>query len=546
MPSKDFQPNSVTVMVQYAMRRTAGRKDWSIGTRHRYPKDRTYDEDSIYVGNFRPPRLTHPKRASTKHKSKREELARNCEADPVPFKDLAIHIKEHPSGDDALDLTRCVLYAIQHPKEKWLFPTDFVALVKQIGGPAPVTHSHLDRQLFGRYNHLYGAHDPARPPANWNKTKGKRKRKSNDTEAETDSDAPRASEINLSFEGDCDVEIKTEPDTDFKSEGKKNSKKAVKGSPAPRKLVIRQARSSAMAGTNGQIDSSHDGGGTRRSSRRVKKEVIYTEKDEDATVSTEFETSDILKRADTLVQDIDTFDAAYATPRKKRRVSRIPPTPKDEESDFEAKDEPESEDDVLPIIDDAADEDFGTPTAARGRRLASRKARQNIQEQSSAVIMEQFLAAKAAAKPAHMPAHKTFQDFDPQMMAATRAWENRKPCYIAAPPLSSDRLVIDAYTLPLYAQDGCRNEEEMWASTLSFYRFGGPRRHAPFRELYRLTEPYEWDTSDWAENVRWAKEQYLHFGIKTWGEYDFHLEYIRQIRLQTMWVSEQAVTAGVW
>ena len=247
-----------------------------------------------------------------------------------------------------------------------------------------------------------------------------------------------------------------------------------------------------------------------------------------------------------ILQDVDSFDAGYATPRKKPRVSRIPPTPKEEESDFEAKDEPESEDDVLPIIEEAADDDFGTPTAARGQRLASRKARQNIQDQSPAVIMEQFLAAKAAAKPAHMPAHKTSQDFDPQMMAAARAWENRKPCYIPAPPLSRDRLVIDSYTLSLYAQEGCRSEEEMWASALSFYRFGGPRRHAPFRELYRLTQPYEWDTSDWAENVRWAKEQYLHFGVKTWAEYDSHLEYIRHIRLQTMWVSEQAVTAGVW
>ena len=249
-------------------------------------------------------------------------------------------------------------------------------------------------------------------------------------------------------------------------------------------------------------------------------------------------------------QDNDSFEAGYATPRKKRRVSRIPPTPKDEESDFEAKEEPDSEDDVLPAIDDAADEDFGTPTAARDRRLASRKARQNIQEQSPVVIMEQFRAAQAAAQPAHMPAHmpahETFRDYDLQMMAAARTWEFRKPLYIPAPPFSRDRLVIDAYTLPLYAQDGCRNEDEMWASALSFYRFGGPRRHAPFRELYRLTEPYEWDTSDWAENVRWAKEQYLYFGVKTWTEYDSHLDYIRQIRMQTLWVSEQAVQAGVW
>lgn len=199
----------------------------------------------------------------------------------------------------------------------------------------------------------------------------------------------------------------------------------------------------------------------------------------------------------------------------------------------------------MAAIDDAADEDFGTPTAACGRRLASRKARQKIEEQSPAVIMEQFRAAQATAKPAHEPAHNTFTEYDPQIMATARAWESRKPLFIPAPTLSRDRLVIDEYTLPLYAQEGCRNEDEMWASALSFYRFGGPRRHAPFRELYRLTEPYQWDTSDWAENVRWAKEQYKFFGVMTWTEYDDHLDYITQIRRQTLWVSEEVVVAGV-
>jgi hypothetical protein len=297
MPSKDFQPNSTTVMVQYAMRRSAGRENWSIGTRHRYPNDRTYDENSIFVGDFRPPRLTHPKSASTKHKSKKEHLARNCEADLVPFKDLALHVKEHPSGDDALDLTRCVLYTLKNPKETWLFPTDFVALVKHIGGPAPVTHSHLDRQLFGRYDHLYGAHDPARPPSNWNRTKGKRKRKSEDTEAETD--PTNDSEVNISVKSDTDVEVKIEPDTEFKTKSEKNRKKAVKSILVPRKRVIRQARSSAMACTNGQIDGSHDDNAKRRSSRRVKKEVVYIEKDEDATVSLVLAPLHVFERADT-------------------------------------------------------------------------------------------------------------------------------------------------------------------------------------------------------------------------------------------------------
>lgn len=544
MPSKDFQPNSTTVMVQYAMRR-AGRENWSIRARGNYPNDRTYDENSIYVGDFRPPRLTHPKSASTKHKSNKEQLARNCAADPIPFKDLALHIKEHPSGYDALDLTRCVLYALEHPKEKWLFPRDFVALVNHIGGPVPVTHSHLDRQLFGRYDHLYSTHDPSRQPSNWKGTKGKRKRKPDNTEAAADSDSTRESEPESSFESDTNIEVKIEPNIN-KPKGKTSGEKAFKNSPPPTMWVVRQARSRAMAGTNDQLDGSHADGGKRRSSRRVKKDIFYTEKDDDAVVSSMLGHSTIFEHANTSPQDGDSSNAGNATPRKKRRISRIPPTPKDEESDYEAKDDPESEDDILPIIDDATDEDLGTPTSARGRRLTSHKARQSIHEQSPAIIVEHLSASQAAFKPTHALTHKTFKDFEPQTMAAARAWESRKPLYIPAPTLSRDRLVIDAYTLPLYSQDFCRNEDEMWASALSFYRFGGPRRHAPFRELYRLTEPYVWDTTDWAEDVRWAKEQYRYFGVRTWTEYDDHLDYIKYIRMQTMWVSEEVVTAGIW
>lgn len=213
--------------------------------------------------------------------------------------------------------------------------------------------------------------------------------------------------------------------------------------------------------------------------------------------------------------------------------------PKEQESDFEMKGESESDDESLPVIEEA-DSDFGTPSAARGKRLASHKARQTILEQSPATLMEQFRAAAAIAKPAHKP----FMDHNPEMMAAARAYEYRTPVYLTAPILSANRLIVDSYTLHLYAQDGCRNDDERWASALSTYRFGGPRRHAPFRELYRLTEPMAWDNSDWAENIRWAKEQHRAFGVETWTEYDYHLECITQWRYSSMWVSEDAVVAA--
>ena len=129
------------------------------------------------------------------------------------------------------------------------------------------------------------------------------------------------------------------------------------------------------------------------------------------------------------------------------------------------------------------------------------------------------------------------------MMTAAHAYATRVPVFLPPPVLSANRMIVGPYTVYLYAQEGCRNEDELWASALSMYRFGGPRRHAPFRELYRLTEPMEWDTSGWAENVRWAKEQYKYFGVTTWTEYDDHLECISRWRMQSLWVSEEVVRA---
>lgn len=155
----EFHPNSACVMMHYAMRR-AGNEDWTINTRSNYSQERVYDEDSLYVGDFRPPRVTHPKSVPAKLKCKQSEHSRNAQAEPIPFKDLALHVREHPSGADALDLTRCVLYGIENPEEQWLFPDDFKELVDHLGGPLTVTYSHLDRQIFARYDRLFSALHP--------------------------------------------------------------------------------------------------------------------------------------------------------------------------------------------------------------------------------------------------------------------------------------------------------------------------------------------------------------------------------------------------
>ena len=130
---------------------------------------------------------------------------------------------------------------------------------------------------------------------------------------------------------------------------------------------------------------------------------------------------------------------------------------------------------------------------------------------------------------------------DPALLSAACNYAQRKPVFLKPPYLDPGRLVVDGRSVHLYAELGA---PDLWASALSSSRFGGPRRHPPFRELYRLTEPSPLDGSDWAENIRWAKEQERVFGSRTWTEYDYHLEQIAEQRRDTMWVSEEAIAYG--
>lgn len=152
-----FPPNSVLVMMQSAMRR-AGYNKWTSCTHHKFKRPQPdLEGDDLNVERFRTPRITHPKSAPTKGSRL------NNESDPVQFKDLAIHVKAHPIDNDALDLTRCVKYALARPEESWHFPDDFELLVNQLGGPAPVTISHLDKQAFARRSFSRQTRERKRP-----------------------------------------------------------------------------------------------------------------------------------------------------------------------------------------------------------------------------------------------------------------------------------------------------------------------------------------------------------------------------------------------
>jgi hypothetical protein len=129
--------------------RRAGFDKWTVGTHSEYPRPNPHlKETDLDVQRFRAPRETHPK--SARQGQEAQSMRNNEVAHPVEFRNLALHVRRHPTGSDALDLARCVQYALAHPSERLLFPRDYRNLVQKLGGPAAVTHSHLDRQIFDR------------------------------------------------------------------------------------------------------------------------------------------------------------------------------------------------------------------------------------------------------------------------------------------------------------------------------------------------------------------------------------------------------------
>jgi hypothetical protein len=169
-----------------------------------------------------------------------------------------------------------------------------------------------------------------------------------------------------------------------------------------------------------------------------------------------------------------------------------------------------------------------TPTPLPRGRSAAKRARYDIKALADAETTP-LIRLKARR-------HSTI---DPTLTSLARDFIKRVPIFVKAPILDPERLTVDNNNVWTFAEIGA---QDLWASALSSTRFNnGPRRSAPFRELYRLTQPAMEDASDWAENIRWAKEQYRLFGSKTWTEYDYHLETITDHRRSTHWISQEVI-----
>jgi hypothetical protein len=243
---------------------------------------------------------------------------------------------------------------------------------------------------------------------------------------------------------------------------------------------------------------------------------------------------------------------------KKRKISLLPQTPGTSSNDSDFVEDGFESDEEITEVEVVSDEEDLSPIMSARTRAAAHKARQIIrgiststQRNIEALEMQyqkeipSSLSTPQKAQALPHPTSKPDIKVSSAIMSHARTVAMRPPMLLKAPILSASRLRVDASTIHLYAAVGCTSMYEMWASALSSTRFDGPRRHPPFRELYRLIEPLSDDVSDWAENIRWAKEQYRCFGSDTWTEYDYHLELITTHRRTVFWASEEAIRGGV-
>lgn len=138
MPNGQIGNNSVYRMMKNSMNSRARKdktyKNWKVSTHQTIEKPANYDPTSLCVTKFRTPGNRNP-----------------CEVNPaILFRDMAAGVKVMPEGYDALDLTRCIQYCLDHNDEDWCYPRDFVELVERLGGPAPVHAEHQDAAALRR------------------------------------------------------------------------------------------------------------------------------------------------------------------------------------------------------------------------------------------------------------------------------------------------------------------------------------------------------------------------------------------------------------
>ena len=138
--SIDWTSASCGNAIYHAMHR-AGYVGWTVKLHHLFHNQResTWDEARIDVASFRTPG---------------QVIGKGAPSAGIPFKNLGTDVRQMPSENDALDLTRMVQYCVQRPEEHWMYPRDYGILLGRLGGPTIVRKEHLDGAAFNRWLEL--------------------------------------------------------------------------------------------------------------------------------------------------------------------------------------------------------------------------------------------------------------------------------------------------------------------------------------------------------------------------------------------------------
>lgn len=114
-----------------------------------------------------------------------------------------------------------------------------------------------------------------------------------------------------------------------------------------------------------------------------------------------------------------------------------------------------------------------------------------------------------------------------------------QPEFVAPPFDAASTLDLPALTR-VFQAEGFAGESDPYSA----YAFGGPRRTPPYRHLHQISQPHPWDSSSWAEDLRWAFEQRVLFAeghpeAIGWNESPEHMARIERERTQRVWASDE-------
>ncbi|KAG9195161.1 hypothetical protein G6011_00281 [Alternaria panax] len=133
----EWNQNSCRQGIYEAMHR-GGYKNWRFKAHQTFHESRelTWDANNLDV---------------TGYSTSGPGGAKRTPSGDIPFKNLAVDMRHEPQGYDALDFTRVVKYCANNPYEPWFYPRDYDAVLRLVGGAAPVRHEHSDREVFRRW-----------------------------------------------------------------------------------------------------------------------------------------------------------------------------------------------------------------------------------------------------------------------------------------------------------------------------------------------------------------------------------------------------------